>query len=143
MIIELKRTSRVLTKTDLEEQAKKYISALEAAKAKNPEEARYPIEAVCIVGTLPRGWSNPESRKKDEESLRAWSIRVMSYDELIDNASRPQAIATSIARQAPLVPSGGVRNRASPRAPRLASSRTLGRVEAQSINAVIAWPIGA
>ena len=86
VIIELKRASRVLNKTDLEEQAKKYINALEAAKAKNPEEARYPIEAVCIVGTLPRGWSNPESRKKDEESLRAWSIRVMSYDELIYNA---------------------------------------------------------
>ena len=86
VIIELKRASRVLTKTDLEEQAKKYISALQAAKAKNPEEDRYPIEVVCVVGTLPRGWSNPESRKKDEESLRAWSIRVMSYDELIDNA---------------------------------------------------------
>ena len=86
VIIELKRASRVLTKTDLEEQAKKYISALQAAKAKNPEEDRYPIEAVCVVGALPKGWSDPESRKKDEESLRAWSIRVMSYDELIDNA---------------------------------------------------------
>ena len=86
VIIELKRASRVLNKTDLEEQAKKYINAVETAIAQNPDEARYPIEAVCVVGKLPRGWNNLESRKKDELSLRAWSIRVMSYDELIDNA---------------------------------------------------------
>ena len=86
VIIELKRASRVLNKTDLEEQAKKYINALEMAIAKTPDESRYPIEAVCVVGKLPRGWNDPESRKKDEVSLQAWSIRVMSYDELIDNA---------------------------------------------------------
>ena len=86
VIIELKRASRVLNKTDLEEQAKRYISALRKAIDRSPDEARYPIEAVCVVGSLPREWNDPESRKKDEESLRAWSIRVMSYDELIDNA---------------------------------------------------------
>ena len=86
VIIELKRASRALNKTDLEEQAKRYINALRQAIDRNPDEARYPIEAVCVVGRLPRGWNDPESRKKDEDSLRAWSIRVMSYDELIDNA---------------------------------------------------------
>ena len=86
VIIELKRASRASNKTDLEEQAKKYISALEKAVAKNPQEAQYPIEAVCLVGTLPIEWNDPKSRKKDEDSLRVWSIRVMSYDELIDNA---------------------------------------------------------
>ena len=86
VIIELKRASRTLSKTEIEEQAAKYIEALTAEIAKTPDEARYPIEAVCIVGQLPKGWDNPEIRKKHEESLRPLSIRVMTYNELIYNA---------------------------------------------------------
>ena len=86
VIIELKRASRILSKTELEQQARKYIDALRVEIRKNPHEARYPIEAVCLVGRLPTGWDNPQDRRKDEESLRVYSIRVMTYSELIDNA---------------------------------------------------------
>lgn len=86
VIIELKRASRILAKTEIETQILKYIDALENELKKNPEEIRYPIESVCIVGKLPRGWANPETRKKDEDSLRVYSIRIITYDELIDNA---------------------------------------------------------
>ena len=86
VIIELKRASRVLGKTELEQQARKYRDALEKEIGKDPKEARYPIEVVCLVGELPGGWHDPQVRKRDEESLRPYSIRVMTYNELIDNA---------------------------------------------------------
>lgn len=87
ILIELKRASRILTKTEIEIQILKYIDALENELKKNPEESRYPIESVCIVGKLPRGWTNPETRKKDEDSLRVYSIRIITYDELIEGWS--------------------------------------------------------
>ena len=86
VIIELKRASRVLNKTEIEAQIRKYIDALRQEIEKNPNEARYPIEAVCLVGKLPRGWDNVETRKLDEEGLRPYGIRVMTYQELIDNS---------------------------------------------------------
>ena len=86
VIIELKRASRVLSKTELETQARKYIDALTKEISKNSDEMLYPIEAVCLVGKLPKGWDNPQVRKQDEDSLRVYSIRIMTYNELIDNA---------------------------------------------------------
>ena len=86
VIIELKRASRVLSKTEIESQIRKYIDALRKEIEKNPNEARYPIEAVCLVGRLPRGWNNAETRKLDEDGLRPYGIRVMTYQELIDNS---------------------------------------------------------
>ena len=86
VIIELKRGSRSVSKSEIESQLVKYINALKKELAKNPTQNRLPIEAVCIVGKLPPGWENPETRKQDEDSLRPYDIRVLTYDELIDNA---------------------------------------------------------
>ena len=86
VIIELKRHSVSVTKTEIEAQIRKYIDAVEAEKRLIDEENKYPISAVCIVGKLPQGWVNEDFRKKDEESLRIYSIRVMTYRELIYNA---------------------------------------------------------
>ena len=86
VIIELKRASVKQSKTALEEQVRKYISAVEGELKKHGEERKYPIESICIVGKLPQGWDDEESRKKDEESLRPYSIRILTYDELINNA---------------------------------------------------------
>ena len=88
VIIELKRASRALRKTDIESQAVRYIEALEKELAKTPEQARFPIEAVCLVGKLPQGWQDPLRRKRDEQALSLYRIRVMTYEELIDNAFR-------------------------------------------------------
>lgn len=71
---------------DLEAQVRTHIDALETELKKDPVESRYPIEAICLVGRLPAGWDNPDVRKRDEESLKAYSIRVITYQELIDNA---------------------------------------------------------
>lgn len=86
VIIELKRASGTLSKVDIEAQARTHIDALETELKKDPVESRYPIEAICLVGRLPAGWDNPDVRKRDEESLKAYSIRVITYQELIDNA---------------------------------------------------------
>ena len=86
VIIELKRASRRLSKVDIEAQVRTYIDALENELKKDPVESRYPIEAICLVGRLPAGWDNPDVRKRDEESLKAYAIRVITYQELIDNA---------------------------------------------------------
>ncbi len=86
VIIELKRYSRILNKTDIESQVRQYIEALENELKKNAKESQYPIESICIVGKLPRGWEDLDTRKRDEESLRVYSIKIITYDELIDNA---------------------------------------------------------
>ena len=86
MIIELKRASVRKSKAEIETQIRKYIAAVERKLAENPKEARYPIESICIVGQLPTGWDNPKNRSRDEESLRPYGIRIITYDELIDNA---------------------------------------------------------
>ena len=87
VIVELKRRSVTVTKTDLERQVGGYIELLRSELLKSDEDnAALPIEAVCIVGNLPRGWADNEIRRRDEESLRLYRIRVVTYDELIDNA---------------------------------------------------------
>ena len=85
VIVELKRPSRSLSKTDIESQVRGYLLAVENEINKT-DEGRNPIEAVCIVGELPIHWKNPEIRRQDEESLKPLHIRVITYDELIDNA---------------------------------------------------------
>ena len=87
VIVELKRRSVTVTKTDLESQVRGYMDALRDELVNSSKEnAALPIQAVCIVGSLPRGWSDERTRQMDEESLRLYGIRVMTYDELIHNA---------------------------------------------------------
>lgn len=87
VIVELKRRSVTVTKTDLESQVSGDMDALGSElKNSSKENAALPIQAVCIVGKLPKGWTNETTRQRDEESLRLYNIRVMTYDELIDNA---------------------------------------------------------
>ena len=87
VVVELKRASVRVSKTELEEQVKGYMNALEEELKTNSEETRnLPIEGVCIVGKLPRGWSDERTRSVDEQSLALYRIRVMTYNELIENA---------------------------------------------------------
>ena len=87
VIVELKRRSAKVTKTQLERQVSGYMTELREELSKSsPGNASLPIEAVCVVGTLPRGWKDAAIRSRDEESLRLYGIRVVTYDELIDNA---------------------------------------------------------
>ena len=87
VIVELKRRSVTVSKTDLESQVRGYMNALQdEMRNSSKENAALPIQAICIVGSLPTGWKDERTRQMDEESLRLYGIRVMTYDELIDNA---------------------------------------------------------
>ncbi|MDE0606018.1 MAG: ATP-binding protein [Acidimicrobiaceae bacterium] len=86
VIIELKRPSVRVTKPDIEKQVNAYIHAVKKEIDKDPEERLYPIEGICLLENLPAGWDNHEIRDTDEESLRPYGIRVMTYTELIKNA---------------------------------------------------------
>ena len=87
VIVELKRSSVTTTKTDLESQVREYIEILKnQLRTSAIQNSVLPIQAVCIVGKLPSGWEQEKTRQTDEESLRLYGIRVLTYDELIENA---------------------------------------------------------
>ena len=91
VVLELKRASRRLAKTEIEEQLTKYIRAVKEELKKDQEQAELPIEGICLVGKLPMGWDDLSERRTDEESLRPRRIRIMTYDELINNAESAYA----------------------------------------------------
>ena len=91
VIIELKRPSVAIRKTAIEDQVNDYTSAVRQEVEKDPDERRYPIESICLLGKLPIGWGNPETRQRDEDSLRGYGIRVMTYTELINHAQSAYA----------------------------------------------------
>ena len=91
VILELKRGSVRLPKTAIEAQLTKYIRAVEAELEKDPKQRDLPIEGVCLVGKLPTGWDNLSVRNREEDSLRPLGIRIMTYDELINNAESAYA----------------------------------------------------
>lgn len=85
VIVELKRPEIVLNKTQIEQQVRRYISAVKK-KLREINDSYPVVETVCIVGKQPVEWSNPEVKEEDERSLGVYSIRVITYSELIKNA---------------------------------------------------------
>lgn len=86
VLIELKRASVKLSKSDIEKQLRKYKDALEHQLLKYNDDEEEKIESICLVGTLPNGWDNKDIRNEDIRSLQAYSIRVSTYDQLIKDA---------------------------------------------------------
>ena len=91
VIIELKRPSVRVRKSQIEDQIRDYIDAVNSVISKDPKEQAYPIEAICLLGQLPIGWEDPGTRKIDEDTLRPYGIRVMTYTELIARAREAYA----------------------------------------------------
>ena len=86
VIIELKRADRVLDTSDLHGQISKYYSAAEKVLSET-NRSNEPLEMVCVVGKRLRDWDDSLSgEKRSRESLRALNARIVSYDELIENA---------------------------------------------------------
>lgn len=86
VIIELKRADRVLTTPDLFVQISKYYDAAEKVLANNGK-GNDPIEIVCVLGAWPRDWSDsPTGGERYRNSLRELNARVVTYDQLIENA---------------------------------------------------------
>lgn len=86
VIIELKRAHRELTTNDLYAQISKYYGAAETVLS-STGRSNEPLEIVCVVGRRLSDWDeSPTGEVRSRESLRAQNARVVSYDQLIDNA---------------------------------------------------------
>ena len=85
VIIELKRASKRMKKTELEEQINKYIDGTRSKLSSMAKPAEL-IEGICIVGELPPEWKDEKIKQKGIESLKPFGIKILTYDELINNA---------------------------------------------------------
>ena len=86
VIIELKRSGRTLDEYELSAQVDNYRNALEKLVAATGKDE--PVEVICIVGKPLAQWVNPVKEKESKESMEAKNIRVIRYQELIENAYR-------------------------------------------------------
>ena len=86
VIIELKRAGRELNSPELQLQVDKYRNALR--KLIRETGKNEPIEVVCLVGKRLSDWETPEQEDESRRSLAAKSIRVVLYQELIEDAYR-------------------------------------------------------
>lgn len=87
LIIELKRAGRIVSDTELMEQVLKYHEALRKI-LKEARKDREPIEIICIVGKNLRNWTDEANQRASEQSLDAKNIRVVLYQQLIEDAYR-------------------------------------------------------
>jgi hypothetical protein len=87
LIIELKRANRAVSDTELMDQVLKYHEALRKI-LKEAGKDREPIEVICLVGKNLKNWTDETNRKTSELSLSAKNIRVVLYQQLIEDAYR-------------------------------------------------------
>ncbi len=85
VIIELKRPSVIISQYDLAKQVHKYRTGMEKQLAK-VNIVDEPIEIVCIIGQTLREWTNSRERARSIKTLADDDIRVVLYDELINDA---------------------------------------------------------
>ena len=86
VIIELKRASRKLRGTQLQDQVDIYRNALrKLVQATGKNE---PIEVVCLVGQRLEDWDTSEQEDESRRAMAAKNTRVVLYQELIEDAYR-------------------------------------------------------
>ena len=86
VIIELKRANRTLDQYDLLRQVEKYGEALrKLIRAASKNE---PVEIVCLVGKDLTQWNDAEQRERSKKTMEQQNVRVMLYNELIEDAYR-------------------------------------------------------
>ena len=86
VIIELKRASRVLDQYDLLKQVEKYGEALR--KLVRVTGKNEPVEVVCIVGKPLAQWTDTEREERSKRTMAEQNVRVVLYNELIEDAYR-------------------------------------------------------
>jgi Histidine kinase-, DNA gyrase B-, and HSP90-like ATPase len=88
VIVELKRAEVVISTSDVLGQLSKYRSALRKLLEKQ-NRGHEPIDCVCVVGQRLQDWvDEPDGRAESAKSLDGKNIRVVMYDELIEQAYR-------------------------------------------------------
>lgn len=86
LIIELKRSERIVTLGELTNQVMKYSDAMEKVLQSNGYANTF--EIICVLGKPVDNKSEPDHREKVKNSLKPWHARVIYYNELIENAYR-------------------------------------------------------
>ena len=86
VIIELKRSGRILRYAELADQIERYHrAAMESLDSM--QIGHQPLEIVCVLGNLPREWTvSSDGGQRYRDSIAAFNARVVMYDELINNA---------------------------------------------------------
>ena len=87
IIIELKRSTRTMDEYELIAQVDNYRNALE--KLVKETGKNEPVEVICIVGKSLKQWeTSAEKEEESRKSMAARNIRVIYYQELIENSYR-------------------------------------------------------
>ena len=86
VIIELKRANRKLDQHDLVKQVEKYGGALK--KIIQNTGKNEPVEMVCLVGKPLVQWADSDGRETSRRAMAEQNVRVVLYDELIEDAYR-------------------------------------------------------
>jgi len=98
VIIELKRADRALADTELMSQVDKYRrKLLELLQLAGKQDE--PVEVVCIVGKPLKEWTNPEFTSQSRKALEAVHIRVVTYQELVEDAYRSYSSFLEVAQE--------------------------------------------
>jgi hypothetical protein len=79
LIIELKRSGRLLTVTQILDQVRKYSEIM--TEMANEAGARPNFDIIVLVGKLPKGYN-----RKDEQALAQYAAVVRTYEYLIEHA---------------------------------------------------------
>lgn len=85
VIVELKRSERVVKTGELTQQIMKYNEALKKI-LNSTKKTNEPFEIICVLGKPIDNDSTPEHFNAVAESLKAWNARIVYYTELIENA---------------------------------------------------------
>lgn len=85
VVVELKRSERVVKTGELTQQIMKYHEALRKV-LNNTGKTNEPFEIICVLGKPIDNDNSPEHFNKVAESLKAWNARIVYYTELIENA---------------------------------------------------------
>ena len=85
VIIELKRADRILNDVEIMGQVDKYRTALTKI-LETVGRGNEPVEVVCLVGRKLRQWTNPAEENMSRRSLGEKGIRVVMYQQLIEDA---------------------------------------------------------
>lgn len=87
VIIELKKAEREMSQGELIDQGQKYLGALQKILDENGRHSEQ-MEVVFVLGRLPKGWTDARVREKGERALHEMNMRIVLYQELLDNAHR-------------------------------------------------------
>ncbi len=81
LIVELKRSGRALTVPEIINQVRKYAEIMAALAKELDGSFSANFEIIVLVGGYPTGYAS-----RDEDALRPYRARIMTYEGLIDHA---------------------------------------------------------